>query len=61
MVIKSGEGVVYLTRPQKFSQSSPHPDSLTFFFTCNPDLYAQAHQNGRQFPQYGQLPKKKMK
>ena len=24
MLIKSGEGVVYLTRPQKYFQSSPH-------------------------------------
>ena len=31
MVIKSGEGVVYLTRPQKYFQSSPHPEGLTFF------------------------------
>ena len=34
MVIKSGEGVVILTRPQKIPQSSPDPDSLTFFSTC---------------------------
>ena len=31
MVIKSGEGVVILTRPQKYFSSSHHPDSLTFF------------------------------
>jgi len=31
MVIKSGGGVVYLTRPQKYFQSSPHPEGLTFF------------------------------
>jgi len=28
---KSGEGAVILTRSQKFSQSSPHPEGLTFF------------------------------
>ena len=31
MVIKSGEGVVYLTRPQKYFSSSHHPEGLTFF------------------------------
>jgi len=26
VVVKSGEGVVILTRPQKYFQSSPHPE-----------------------------------
>ena len=31
MVIKSGEGVVILTRPQKYFQSSPHPEGRPFY------------------------------
>jgi hypothetical protein len=52
MVIKSGEGVVYLTRPQKFSQTSPpstkHKDSNKQQLEASylhPDFTAQAHQN----------------
>jgi len=52
MVIKSGEGVVILTRPQKFSQTSPpstkHKDSNKQQLAASylhPDFTAQAHQN----------------
>ena len=56
MVIKSGEGVVILTRPQKFSQSSSpstkHKDSNKQQLEASylhPDFTAQAHQNRRQY------------
>ena len=71
MVIKSGEGVVYLTRPKKYFHSSYHPQKTNLSFVdpeqthVDPEqtqnICAQAHQNVRQFPQYGQFPKKKMK
>ena len=32
MLIKSGEGVVYLTRPQKYFSSSSHPQKLNLSF-----------------------------
>jgi len=38
MVIKSGDGVVILTRPQKFPQSSPTPDTPTFFLPASQTL-----------------------
>ena len=71
MVIKSGEGVVILTRPKKYFHSSYHPQKTNLSFIdpeqthVDPEqtqnICAQAHQNGRQFTQYGQFPKKKMK
>jgi len=36
MVIKSGEGVVYLTRSQKFFQSSPTPRTHPDFSHLHP-------------------------
>ena len=64
MVIKSGEGVVILTRPQKYFSSSYHPQKTNLSFVDpeqTQNICAQAHQNRRQFTQYGQFPKKKMK
>jgi len=49
MVIKSGESVVYLTRPQKSFHSSQPPKQHPELLTCNPDYTAQAHQNRRQY------------
>ena len=54
MVIKSGEGVVILTRPQKFSQSSSPSTKTNLSFQTkiphlHPDITAQAHQNRRQY------------
>jgi len=46
---KSGEGAVILTRSQKFFQSSPDPDSLTFFSTCAPRGAAPNHQKASAF------------
>ena len=61
MVIKSGRGVVYLTRPQKLFSSSYHPQKTNLSFHLPPaprirgSKRAQAHQNVRQFPQYSQF------
>ena len=46
---KSGEGAVILTRSQKFSQSSPDPDSLTFFSTCTQKFAAQPTKKPQHF------------
>ena len=49
MLIKSGESVVYLTRPQKSFHSSQSPKQLPEFSSRYPDYTAQAHQNRRQY------------
>ena len=54
MVIKSGRGVVYLTRPQKSFLPSQPPNKPRIH-DLHPDLSAHAHQNGRQLPQYGYI------
>ena len=64
MVIKSGEGVVYLTRPQKYFQSSYHPQktNLSFQNMCHPEHACPGPpKKDANSPQYGQFPKKKMK
>jgi len=61
MVIKSGEGVVILTRPQKFSQSSPDPDSPTFFSTCTQTLLPRPTKTDANSPQYSYTYSKIMK
>ena len=63
MVIKSGEGVVYLTRPQKFSQSSPYPEGLTFFSPATQTLLPRPTKTDANSPnmalilsKYGDVP-----
>jgi len=61
MLIKSGEGVVILTRPQKSFQSSPHPEGLTFFPPAAPDTVPRPTKIDAKAPQYSQnKPKKRL-
>ena len=57
MVIKSGEGVVYLTRPQKFSQSSQPPKQLPEFSSRYPTqiILPRPTKTDANSPQYGYI------